>query len=143
MTEAPLQTRPFCPHAAPMAVALGALNALIAVGAGAYGWHAIDADDAGQAIFMMGSQYQMWHGLALIGTGLMGNAFPVVARRAAWAAVLFLLGIVFFSGTLYAFGLLGIVPVPHLAPIGGAALMAGWALMVWAGFSTSRGNRTG
>lgn len=114
-------------------IALGALNALIAVGAGAYGWHALDADDAGQTIFMMGSQYQMWHGIAIIATGLIGVSFPRTTRLTTMASVLFFVGILFFSGTLYAFGLTGVVAVPHLAPLGGTSLMAGWALLVWAG----------
>ena len=115
-------------------IMLGALNALIAVGAGAYGWHALAADDGGRQIFMMGSQYQMWHGLALIGTGLAAHALPHAGRAISVAAVLFLIGILFFSGTLYAFGVLGVLLLPHLAPIGGVSLMAGWAALAWGAF---------
>ena len=111
-----------------MFIALGALNGALAVGAGAYGWHALDADSAGQDIFMMGSQYQMWHGIGLIAVGLTGRILSG-NRAGFWAqasGLLFLAGTVMFCGTLYIFGLTGTLALPHIAPIGGMSLMAGW-----------------
>lgn len=47
-----------------------AINGLIAVAAGAYGWHALPVSESGLCnIFMIGVHYQMWHALALIGVG--------------------------------------------------------------------------
>jgi uncharacterized membrane protein YgdD (TMEM256/DUF423 family) len=40
------------------------------------------------------------------------------------------LGTVLFSGSLYALGLGGSVPVPGAAPIGGGLLMIGWAALM-------------
>ena len=44
---------------------------------------------------------------------------------------LFAVGIVLFSGSLYLLSLSGIRWVGTLTPVGGAAFMAGWALLAW------------
>ncbi len=44
-------------------------------------------------------------------------------RRTGW---LFTLGMVLFSGSLYAYGLIGELVVPGAAPAGGGVLIAGW-----------------
>jgi len=113
---------------------LGALNGLAAVAAGAYGWHALAADEAARQIFMMGSQYQMWHALALCAVAWIASRDEgSLARFVRLAGVSFTIGIILFSGTLYAFGVTGIVPVEGAAPAGGLALMAGWAALAWIG----------
>ncbi|MBL4615704.1 MAG: DUF423 domain-containing protein, partial [Magnetovibrio sp.] len=76
-------------------------------------------------------QYQMWHGLALLGIGLMtvrvpGKALPI-------AGMLFQAGIVLFSGTLYSFGALSMVPFEGAAPVGGGLLIIGWLILAIAG----------
>lgn len=108
---------------------LGAVNGLVAVAAGAYGWHSLAADDGGRAIFAMGVDYQMWHALALIAVAWLasGNG-GLPATIAGWA---FTIGIVLFSGTLYAFGVTGSIPLGGAAPAGGVLLMAGWAALAW------------
>lgn len=106
---------------------LAGLNAALAVAAGAYGWHALGDTPEIRDIFMMGSQYQMWHALAMLGVGLM------VARQTSKAlhlsGALFQAGIVLFSGTLYSFGGLSLVPIEGAAPFGGGLLMAAWLIL--------------
>lgn len=108
-------------------ILLGGLNALLAVAAGAYGWHALGPTPDIRDIFMMGSQYQMWHGLALLAVGLL--AAHAHARALTVAGVCFQVGIFLFSGTLYSFGELMIVPVEGAAPFGGGLLMLGWLIV--------------
>ena len=112
-------------------ILLGGLNAGLAVAAGAYGWHALANDD----MFMMASQYQMWHALGMLGTGLMIHA--ATSRRAAQAlhaaGVLFMAGIILFCGTLYTFGQFGTIPVEGAAPIGGVTMMAAWVILAVSG----------
>ena len=81
---------------------------------------------------MMGSQYQMWHALAMMGVGLMvqrapNKALPTKALHGAGAC--FQIGIFLFSGTLYSFGGLSIVPVEGAAPFGGSLLRLGWLVL--------------
>ena len=110
---------------------LAGLNAALSVGAGAYGWHALGDTPDIRDIFMMGSQYQMWHALGLMGVGLMirtvQDGWPAKALHTAGA--FFMLGIFLFSGTLYSFGEFMIVPVEGAAPIGGVLMMAAWEIL--------------
>ena len=106
---------------------LGGLNAALAVAAGAYGWHALGDTPDIRDIFMMGSQYQMWHALGMLGVGLLLILGPSRALTIAGAS--FQVGIVLFSGTLYSFGQFMIVPVEGAAPFGGGLMILGWLLL--------------
>ena len=113
---------------------LAALNGLLAVTAGAYGSHALVVTDSGfRDIFMKAVQYHMWHALALLAVAWLASRpeapGATAVRVAGWA---FTAGIVLFSGTLYALGLTGSVPVPGAAPAGGLSFFVGWAALIWA-----------
>jgi uncharacterized membrane protein YgdD (TMEM256/DUF423 family) len=116
---------------------LGALSALIAVAAGAFGAHALrdrlTPDLLGA--FETGARYQMFHALALLGLGLaLERADRPALRAAGWA---FVAGTVLFSGSLYALALGGVRALGAVTPLGGVAFLAGWAAAV-AGFSRRR-----
>jgi uncharacterized membrane protein YgdD (TMEM256/DUF423 family) len=109
-------------------VRLAALSALVSVAAGAFAAHGISDPDA-KALLRTGAEYQAIHALATLACAAL---FSGGARRAGWPPALFLVGSVFFSGSLYAMALgsphwLGIV-----TPIGGTMFLAGWATLIWA-----------
>jgi len=111
---------------------LAGLNGFLAVGAGAYGWHSLEAgEEAYRDVFMLGSQYHMWHALALLGVAWLASR-----GDSGWVVMVagsaFMAGIVLFSGGLYAFGILGHVPIPHIAALGGWCLLLGWGALMWA-----------
>jgi uncharacterized membrane protein YgdD (TMEM256/DUF423 family) len=113
---------------------LGGLNALLAVAAGAYGWHRLGGD----AIFTMGSDYHMYHALALLAVAwLASTRSGRVALTVHLAGTAFMLGIILFSGTLYAFALTGVVPLAGAAPMGGALLMIGWLIIAALGLTAA------
>jgi len=109
----------------------GALNSLLALLAGAYGWHGLEATSGGRTMFKIGAEYHMWHALALFVIAWLSTCVPDAAqpwvRIAGWA---FLLGIVLFSGSLYAIGWLGYPPIPGTAPAGGISLAVGWVALI-------------
>jgi uncharacterized membrane protein YgdD (TMEM256/DUF423 family) len=109
-------------------LAIGAVYGGTAVGLGAYAHHGLSGEAYLVDGFKTGVTYQMWHALALMGVGLLvqQDAFRG-SRLAAAAGVLFTLGVILFSGSLYWFGLTAGVPVHGAAPLGGVMMMAGWA----------------
>ena len=76
-------------------------------------------------------QYQAWHGLAIFGVGLLMRDRPA-GRALAATAWLFVAGIVLFSGSLYLLAVTGMRGIGFVTPIGGSALLAGWATLAWA-----------
>jgi uncharacterized membrane protein YgdD (TMEM256/DUF423 family) len=74
----------------------------------------------------------MGHALALVAVAWLASTRSgraLVPVHVAGAA--FTLGIILFSGTLYAFGLFALVPVEGAAPVGGALLIIGWLALMW------------
>ena len=118
--------------------ALGSLSALISVGAGAFGAHALRARLTPEllAVFETGARYQMYHALGLLAAGWAVTRWPGPwPVRAGW---LFVAGTVLFSGSLYALALSGVRWLGAITPFGGVALLAGWACLAVAGFTASR-----
>ena len=105
---------------------IGAVFGFLAVAAGAFGAHALSArlEPDLLEIFETGARYQLIHALALIAVRLvLGRG---VARSAVIAGWLFTIGVVIFSGSLYALALTGIRSFGAITPIGGLALLGGW-----------------
>jgi uncharacterized membrane protein YgdD (TMEM256/DUF423 family) len=119
-------------------VILGALSAFVGVGAGAFGAHALKVRLAPDllAVFDTGARYQLVHALALLAVAWACQRWPGArADRAGWC---FVAGTVLFSGSLYALALTGVRTFGAVTPFGGAAFLAGWALLAW---SAWRGGR--
>lgn len=122
-------------------LALGAVNGLIAVAAGAYGHHALAATDPfSRDAFATGVDYQMWHALALLCVAWLADRQPS-HRMVGIAGLLFTLGILLFSGSLYGLGLTQTTLVVGAAPLGGMLLIAGWAALLWAALGDILGKR--
>lgn len=111
---------------------IGAVAAGLAVAAGAFGAHALDARLAPERleVFETAVRYQMYHALALLFVGWAGQELGGAA--VVWAGWCFAGGIVVFSGSLYLLVLTDTAWLGAVTPLGGAAFLAGWALLVWA-----------
>jgi uncharacterized membrane protein YgdD (TMEM256/DUF423 family) len=98
---------------------------------GAFGAHALrDVLDArGSELWHTAVQYHFWHALAL------GLAVFLGGRAARWAVIAFAVGIVLFSGSLYALALGAPRWCGAITPLGGVAFIAGWIAM---GFAVRR-----
>jgi len=105
---------------------LGAVSALLAVAAGAFGAHALRSRLSADllAAFETGARYQMYHALALLLVAWAATRWPGPPVRAAgW---LFVAGTVIFSGSLYLLALTGARGFGAVTPVGGLAFLAGW-----------------
>lgn len=114
----------------PILVTAALLGAL-AVVLGAFGAHALrDAlDEKSLAIWQTAVDYQFRHVLALLAAGLLARA--QANRAITFVAVAFVVGIVLFSGSLYALALGAPRFVGAITPLGGAAFIAGWLALAW------------
>ena len=115
-----------------MFFALGAASALIAVGAGAFGAHALRARLAPDllAVFETAARYQMYHAFGLLVAAWAVTRWPGPwPARAGW---LFAAGTLLFSGSLYALALSGVRWLGAITPLGGLAFLAGWVCLLLA-----------
>jgi len=111
---------------------ISALNAFLAVAAGAFGAHALRGKLTPEmlAVFETGVRYHMYHALALILTSLaMPRMGGWLVSTAGWC---FVAGIVLFSGSLYTLALSGVTIFGAITPLGGLAFLAGWACLALA-----------
>lgn len=112
--------------------ALGAASALVSVGAGAFGAHALRARLSPDmlAVFETAARYQMYHALGLLAAAWAAVRWPGPwAVRAGW---LFVVGTALFSGSLYALALSGAPWLGAVTPLGGVAFLAGWICLLLA-----------
>ena len=108
---------------------LGALGGFLGVALGAFGAHVLrDRLAPGMAqVWETGVHYQLIHALALVVVGLaFSRLSQALLKPAGWA---FAIGILFFSGSLYALALTARPIFGPITPIGGVSFLVGWALL--------------
>jgi uncharacterized membrane protein YgdD (TMEM256/DUF423 family) len=111
---------------------IAAINGGLAVAAGAFGAHGLQARIDAQAlqVFETGARYHMYHALAI---GLAALAMrDAAAGPATSAAGFFLAGILLFSGSLYLLALTGVKALGIVTPFGGVCFLVGWGLLAFA-----------
>lgn len=108
---------------------LGCLAGLTAVVLGAFGAHALKGilSEAGTLeVWQTAVDYHMWHALALVLCAVISKR----GRSMTLAVILFTVGILLFSGSLYWLALGGPGWLGPVTPLGGLSLMAGWAALI-------------
>ncbi|HVV88250.1 MAG TPA: DUF423 domain-containing protein [Kofleriaceae bacterium] len=113
--------------------AAGAALAALAIAAGAFGAHALkkrlDADML--AIFETGARYHLFGALGVMAIAL-AAAHGVRAVTPGWVVAA---GTLVFAGTLYALALTGARWWGAITPIGGTAMLVGFAWVAIAAFT--------
>lgn len=110
-----------------------ALLGMSAIIFGAFGAHALEKflnTDQLQT-FEVGVRYQMYHALLLL---FVGNYSFFSSRREKWIYWLLVLGILFFSGSIYglatnAYTAFDFKNIALITPIGGTMLIIAWLLL--------------
>ena len=105
---------------------LAALFGFTGVGLGAFAAHGLKGQLSAEylAVFQTGVHYQMLHALALLGLAALWQRLG--GRLLTAAGVCFCVGILLFSGSLYALTLSGISALGMITPVGGLTFLAGW-----------------
>ena len=97
---------------------------------GAFGAHALKEKLGVDALqnFQTGVRYQMYHVIVLLFINTYAGFSNAVKNR---ISILFFMGILFFSGSIYAITAGGIDPksIWFITPLGGLLFIVGWLLM--------------
>ena len=122
-------------------ITAGAICAAISVALGAFGAHSLPKQLEKSGVepakaerrlqnLETGARYQMYHALALLAIGVwqVSVSGTKPGQSSAW---LFLIGILLFSGSLYAYAFTGITKFGMITPLGGLAMIIGWALLAF------------
>ncbi|WP_026572627.1 DUF423 domain-containing protein [Bacillus sp. UNC438CL73TsuS30] len=112
-------------------IIVGAINAFLAVALGAFGAHGLkDKLDAHYLeIWKTGVTYQMFHAIGILVVGLL-LAKVADSSLFTWSGWLMLIGIIFFSGSLYVLSVTKIGILGAITPIGGVCFLAAWILVI-------------
>lgn len=119
------------------AALLGALSVIL----GAFGAHGLKQIVPVETVatFETGVRYQFYHTFALLAVGILFNG-----KWTKYAGICFLIGILLFSGSLYALTALaatetvGLRGIGAITPFGGLFFIAGWIFLFTALSKTSR-----
>ena len=112
-----------------------AILGAVSVALGAFGAHGLKKIVEPETVssFETGVRYQFYHVFALLAVGTLYEKFP--SGSLIWSGYCFLLGILLFSGSLYALtamkatNTVGLSGIGIITPIGGLFFILGWILM--------------
>jgi uncharacterized membrane protein YgdD (TMEM256/DUF423 family) len=103
---------------------------MVAVAAGAFGAHALEArlNVDRIATWETAARYHLFHSLGLLVIGLLGLHMGD-SMRLRWAGWAMFAGILLFSGSLYVLSLSGLSYLGTVTPFGGVAFLLAWLLL--------------
>jgi uncharacterized membrane protein YgdD (TMEM256/DUF423 family) len=109
-----------------------ALFGFLSVALGAFGAHSLKnvLDGYGKSVYEKAALYRMFYSMALLAVGVLQHLFKEISFSPAGFG--FLVGIVLFSGSLYALAITGTKWLGAITPIGGLAFLFGWAWFLFA-----------
>ncbi len=105
---------------------------MLGVMIGAFGAHTLKAtliSNNRLDTFETAVKYQFYHALAMLLLGILMLQFEHKAFNLSGYG--FIVGIIFFSGSLYALSITGFTKLGAVAPVGGLAFILGWIAMIW------------
>ncbi len=112
---------------------VGAVFMALAVGMGAFGAHALKErlDEYSQGVYEKAVFYHFIHGIGILLVSLLARTGVLSASGAERAGWLLALGIVLFSGSLYALAISGVRVLGAVTPFGGVAFIIGWVFLAY------------
>jgi|TARA_R110000782_G_scaffold5347_24_gene18468 uncharacterized membrane protein YgdD (TMEM256/DUF423 family) len=119
-------------HMASLTLLLAAILGFLAVGLGAFGAHGLKASLSADmmAVYQTAVQYHFYHCFALLIVGVLMH-IGVQHTSLKISAVLFFVGVLVFSGSLYALALTGTRWLGAITPIGGLMFLVAWACLAY------------
>ncbi|MDB9993080.1 DUF423 domain-containing protein [Flavobacteriaceae bacterium] len=116
-------------------VITAALLAALTIIVGAFGAHGLKEliSEKSLVSFETGVRYQMYHVIVMLALGLSTGILPKTQKWVFW---FFIIGILFFSGSIYLLALNEFLPfdtklIVFTTPIGGFLLIIGWLRLAY------------
>ncbi len=109
----------------------GCIAAGLAVFIGAFGAHGLKdllSENQKITVFETGVKYQFYHAIAILIIGLITQFFDSNWFTKSYYCMI--LGIVFFSGSLYLLSILNINLLGIITPLGGLLFLVGWLFLI-------------
>jgi uncharacterized membrane protein YgdD (TMEM256/DUF423 family) len=115
-------------------VITGGVSGFLAVALGAFGAHGMKDTLTPEMmeIFKTGVFYQLIHSVVILVIGISGN------KKFYRPALMFSIGIILFSFSLYLYSVTSIKTFAMITPIGGVSFLTGWLMVIFAGISISK-----
>jgi len=113
--------------------ATGAVLMALAVGMGAFGAHGLRnrLDAYSISVYEKAVFYHFVHAFGILLVSLLARTNAISTAGQARVAWLLLIGIIIFSGSLYALAVSGVRILGAITPIGGISFVAAWLLLVY------------
>ena len=113
--------------------ALGSVLMTLAVAAGAFGAHGLRnrLDAYSMSVYEKAVFYHFVHALGILLLVVLARTGAITTSGQARAGWLLFMGILIFSGSLYALAVSGIRVLGAITPIGGVAFIAGWLVLAY------------
>ncbi|MHB8729799.1 MAG: DUF423 domain-containing protein [Sulfuricaulis sp.] len=126
------------PQTARLFLMLGAANAALTVMLGAFGTHVLKPRLSAEmlGVYQTAVLYHLFHALGLLAVGFLALKIPL-SGYLKWSGWLMFIGIVLFSGSLYALSVSPWRWLGAVTPLGGMAFILAWTLFATAVFKTS------
>jgi uncharacterized membrane protein YgdD (TMEM256/DUF423 family) len=108
---------------------LGSISGALAVIIGAFGAHGLKDKLCAEmlSIYQTGVEYHFYHTFVLLGIGLL--ALHYESKLLIISGGSMAIGILLFSGSLYALSISGIKVLGAITPLGGLFFIIGWILL--------------
>ncbi|WP_169085393.1 DUF423 domain-containing protein [Paenibacillus sp. PL91] len=122
----------------PKYFAIGAINAALAIALGAFGAHGLEKQltEHYLEVFETGVRYHMYSALGLMLIALFAKQIGS-SKLVLNGGRLIVGGTVLFSGSLYVLAVSGFTKLGIITPLGGVAILAGWACVIVAAIKKS------
>lgn len=106
-------------------IKIGVLFCLLSVALGAFGAHAMKGhySDYELGVFETAVRYQFFHGLGILSVCALEKSFGLNLTLSLWGMMV---GVIVFSGSLYALVFSGVRTFGAITPIGGVCLLLAW-----------------
>ena len=106
---------------------------VLAVAAGAFGAHGLrnKLDVYSMSVYEKAVFYHFVHALGILLIAVLARTGAITLSGQGRAAWLLLIGILVFSGSLYALAVSGVRILGAITPIGGVAFIAGWLILAY------------